>query len=133
MGNKNTAFDNFDFGSALEGSLKQAVSFKNGDISHGRISVCEIPTPVYDGTDVRRIRETLRLSQNGLAVALGVSKRTVEAWEAGKSNPSNVANKLIYLIEKNQELLNLLIMPKTHNRKSRNKTTFSNISGEQVQ
>jgi putative transcriptional regulator len=66
-----------------------------------------------DGKDIRRMRDDLHLSQNGLALAMGVSKRTVEAWEAGKSNPSNVANKLLYLIEKKRELLDLLILPKT--------------------
>jgi putative transcriptional regulator len=49
-----------------------------------------------------------------LALALGVSKRTVEAWEAGKNNPSNTTNRLLYLIEKKRDLLDLLILPETY-------------------
>jgi putative transcriptional regulator len=107
-----SVFENFDFGKALTHSLKQALDFENGEKTQARIAVREIETPIYKGTDVRSIRNNLRLSQNGLALALGVSKRTVEAWEAGKNNPSNTTNKLLYLIEKRRELLDLLILPK---------------------
>jgi putative transcriptional regulator len=112
MKNENV-FDDFDFGKALTRSLEQAVAYANGDKSKARIVVREIATPTYDGEDIRRMRDDLHLSQNGLALAIGVSKRTVEAWEAGKSKPSNVANKLLYLIERKRELLDLLILPKT--------------------
>jgi putative transcriptional regulator len=107
-------FENFDFGKVLAHSLKQAVDFENGEKARARITVCGIETPIYKGADVRRIRDNLRLSQNGMALALGVSKRTVEAWEAGKNNPSHTTNKLLYLIEQKRELLDLLILPKTN-------------------
>jgi putative transcriptional regulator len=122
MENNDSVFDNFDFGGALEKSLKQAVAFERGDTSSARIAVCEIPSPAYSGSDVRRMREDFCLSQIGLAIALGVSKRTVEAWEAGKSKPSNVANRLIYLLLKNRELLDLLVMPKTRYKNNNDRT-----------
>lgn len=108
MANEAT-FDNFNLFEELQGSLEEAIAFKKGDKTKGRRIVREIPTPDYRGDDVHRLREQLHLSQNGLATALGVSKRTVEAWEAGKNAPSNSSNKLLYLIEKNPSLLNQLV------------------------
>ena len=103
------AFDNFSLYEELKGSLEEAIAFKKGDKSKGRVIVREIPTPEYTASDVQKIRQTLHLSQNGLATALGVSKRTIEAWEAGKNSPSNSSNKLLYLIENDNSLIDRLI------------------------
>ena len=102
-------FESFNLYEELKGSLEEAIAFKAGDKSKGRVMVREIPTPEYTGAEVRRIRTDLQLSQNGLATALGVSKRTVEAWETGKNTPSNSSNKLLYLIEKDNSLINQLV------------------------
>ncbi len=102
-------FDNFNFGEKLIQSLQEAVAYKLGDKTKGRSRVYEIPTPSYDGKDVLRIRKRLNISQAGFALALGVSKRTVEAWEAGKSSPSNASNKLLYLVEKDESIINRLV------------------------
>lgn len=102
-------FENFKFGEALIKSLEEAVAFKNGDKRKARIIVREIPTPIYTGKDVKRIRESLNMSQAGFALALGVSKRTVEAWEIGKSAPSNSSNKLLYLVEKDKKIIEQLV------------------------
>lgn len=102
-------FDNFNFAEALQNSIDQAIAFEKGEKTKARRVVREISTPSYNGEDVRYIREKLNLSQSGLAMALGVSKRTVEAWEAGKNSPSNSSNKLLYLLEKNDGLLEQLI------------------------
>ena len=103
------AFDNFNLYDELKGSLEEAVAFKKGDKSKGRVIVREIPTPEYTASDVQKIRQTLPLSQNGLATALGVSKRTVEAWETGKNAPSNSSHKLLYLIEHDNSIIARLI------------------------
>ena len=83
------AFDNFNLNDELTTRLQEAIAYKRGDKSKGRVVVREIPAPEYTGPEVRRIRTQPRLSQNGLATALGVSKRTVEAWETDKNTPSN--------------------------------------------
>jgi putative transcriptional regulator len=89
-------FDNFDLGQELAQSLQEAIAYAQGDKAKGRARVYEIPTPSYQGEDIARLRKKLRLSQAGFALALGVSKRTVDSWEAGRSAPSNASAKLIY-------------------------------------
>lgn len=101
--------NNFDLGKMLIQSLNEAIDYTKGDTTKGRSRVYEIPTPEYKAKDVRRIRENLHMSQAGFAVALGVSKRTVEAWEAGRNTPSNASTKLLYLVEKNDGIINQLV------------------------
>ena len=65
---------------SLMTGLEDAVAYINGDKSHGREVVREIPdmVPVYKATDVVRVRKALNLSQRRLALALGVSPRKEE-------------------------------------------------------
>ncbi|MDR1892035.1 MAG: transcriptional regulator [Oscillospiraceae bacterium] len=93
----------------LKESLEQAVAFKNGDKSKARVTVLELPVPEYKADDVVRVRSTLHLSQRNLALALGVSPRTVEAWEVGRNTPAGAARNLLYLIEQNTALVDQLI------------------------
>jgi DNA-binding transcriptional regulator YiaG len=45
---------------------------------------------------IKRIRETLFLSQEALAKELGVNLTTVNRWETGKTNPNFSARKAIH-------------------------------------
>ena len=101
--------EEYNYYKRLKESLEQAVAFKNGDTSKARVSVYEIPIPEYKAGDVARVRSDLNLSQRTFAFALGVSPRTVEAWEVGRNEPSGAARHLLFLIEKNKGLVNQLI------------------------
>ncbi len=48
------------------------------------------------------------MTQKAFANVLGVSKRTVEAWEAGRNTPSPTAKNLIYLISQKTDLVLML-------------------------
>ena len=48
------------------------------------------------------------MTQKAFADVLGVSKRTVEAWETGRSTPSPTAKNLIYLISQKPDLVLML-------------------------
>lgn len=91
----------------MEG-LKDALAYKNGDRSRCRVTVRELPVPEYKAEDVTRTRKELNLSQRGLASVLGVSPRTVEAWEAGKNTPSGAARHLLYLVDNDHSLVERL-------------------------
>src|SRR5947209_4668781 len=47
--------------------------------------------------DVKRIRTDLRLSQDELAAMIGVSARTVRAWEQGVRSPKGPARRLLFV------------------------------------
>lgn len=58
--------------------------------------------------NVAATRKDLKLSQKAFASVLGVSARTVEAWETGRSNPSPTARNLIFLISQDNSLVSKL-------------------------
>lgn len=53
-------------------------------------------------------KEMSRRKQKAFAEVLGVSTRTVEAWETGRSTPSPTARNLMYLISQQPDLINVL-------------------------
>ena len=95
---------------SLMAGLEDAVAYIEGDKSRGREVVREIPDslPEYRAADVVRTRKALNLSQRRLAYALGVSPRTVEAWESGKNEPSGAARHLLCLFETDHSLVERL-------------------------
>lgn len=95
------------FDGILEG-LEGAVAYKQGDTSRCKVSVREVPVPEYKAGDVARARKALNLSQRALASVLGVSPRTVEAWEAGRNMPSGVARHLLFLLDCDPSLVQRL-------------------------
>jgi putative transcriptional regulator len=63
--------------------------------------------------DIKRIRNNLNLSQSLFSELLGVSVKTVEAWEAGRNVPVGPAQRMLGLLEKKPELLNEYMLIKT--------------------
>ena len=57
------------------------------------------PAGVYSSVQVKNIREKIGLTQKLFAKYLGVSTKTVEAWEAGRNKPSGPSNRLLWLMD----------------------------------
>lgn len=106
---KDVDFENFNLYEELKASLEDALAYEKGDHSRCRVSVRQVPVPEYKAKDVARTRKALNLSQRGLASVMGVSPRTVEAWEAGKNTPSGAARRLLYLFECDHSLVEHLL------------------------
>lgn len=92
-------------------SLEDAAAFAQGDTSRARVVEVDTddPVPEYKAADVARTRQELNLSQRALARALGVSSRTVEAWEAGRNVPSGAARHLLFLLDGDHSLVQRLV------------------------
>ena len=72
------------------------------NLSHTTITLNLTPIKQYSGPEVRKIRMKNNLTQNLLASYLGVSKKTVEAWEAGKNHPTGPASRLLEMLDAKQ-------------------------------
>ena len=94
----------------LKAGLEDVIAWQKGDKSRARSVVRELPVPEYKAPDVARVRSALNLSQRGLALVLGVSSRTVEAWEVGRNVPNGAARNLLYLIDHNHSLADNLLV-----------------------
>ena len=57
------------------------------------------PVKSYSNEEIKRVRNNAGMTQTVFANYLGVSKKTVEAWELGRTHPTGPANRLIEMLE----------------------------------
>jgi putative transcriptional regulator len=58
-----------------------------------------VPSPISP-RQIKRIRESLRVSQPVFARYLNTSESTIEKWETGAKKPSGMALKLLDVVQK---------------------------------
>lgn len=87
------------FFDTLMTSLNEAVAIERGELK-GRKTVYEIqPVKKYDNTEIKQIRTSVDMTQLLFAKYMGVSSKTVEAWEKGTNHPTGTACRLISMLE----------------------------------
>lgn len=95
---------------SIVNGLNQALAHSKGNksfvVSEKKHSI--LPLPNYTSNDIKVIRKRINLSQNLFAKALGVSKKTVEAWESGRNIPQGPAQRILFIIKNNPVILNEL-------------------------
>ncbi len=62
------------------------------------------PVKQYSSDEIKSIRHSTGMSQKVFAGYMGVSDKTVEAWEAGTNHPSGAASRLLRMMEMDKEL-----------------------------
>lgn len=67
--------------------------------------VTVLPVKEYQAEEVKAIRKRTGLSQKLFAGYMGVSDKTVEAWESGKNHPSGAASRILNMMEMDEELV----------------------------
>lgn len=88
-----------EFFEELIAGLNEAVAIEKGTLK-GRKTVYEIqPVKKYDNTQIKQIRTSVGMSQVLFADYMGVSPKTVEAWERGTNHPTGTACRLISMLE----------------------------------
>ncbi|MBQ6052297.1 MAG: helix-turn-helix domain-containing protein [Clostridia bacterium] len=97
-------FKDIDYFSEIMSGLEEALAYEKGNAK----SETFVRKRSLPDVDIAVIRKDLKLSQKAFASVLGVSTRTVEAWEAGRSNPSPTARNLILLISQDHTLISKL-------------------------
>ena len=97
-------FKDFDFFSGFMDGLQEALAYEKGKAS-AETYARKRSLPVVD---VAKVRTSLSMTQKSFASLLGVSCRTVEAWECGKTNPTPTAKKLMYLIDTDHSIVQRL-------------------------
>lgn len=83
----------------IKAGLLEAIDYEKGKISANSKTITLHSLKSYSAKDIKRIRESANLSQTLFAGVIGVSKKTVEAWESGRNQPAGAAVRIISLIE----------------------------------
>ena len=85
------------------------------EIKKNSIEIVEPDFSYIDGKYLRDFRIKLSFSQSVLADYLGVTKKAIEKWEQGKNKLNPIAVRMVYLIEKDPQILSLLKVIKVNN------------------
>lgn len=111
------------FDSIMKG-LTEAKAYREGQLTLKTTTVEIAPLAHWDAKMVKKLRAELGLSQSIFANAIGVSKKTVEAWESGRNEPSGAACRLLEVIGRDKSLLKrerivIYASPRTSTRKTK--------------
>lgn len=83
----------------LMASLNEVLEYQDGKPtarSH-RVVVAEVPD--ISAIEIKELRQSLNMTQKMFACVLGVSNKTVEAWEKGTNIPSGTARRMMSLLQ----------------------------------
>lgn len=96
---------NLDFEKLLEESVDQLNEYTQGNANNVQVITYKLnDLPEIDMETVKELRKDLGATQKTFSDILGVSKRTVESWEIGRSIPNGSAIRLMQLMIDNSSI-----------------------------
>jgi len=94
------------FAERLINSAKQAEAHSAGKKKLRTNTIEILPVPDYKPQQIKEIRARLGLTQGLMGGIVGVSTKTVEAWEIGYRRPSSSAMRVLAELDTNPNYLN---------------------------
>jgi putative transcriptional regulator len=90
---------------SIKQGLNEAIEYERGNLSDVKVNKISIsPLNIYSTKKIKEIRKKHNMTQRLFAEALGVSVKTVEAWESGKNIPSGCASRMLELLDNDDTL-----------------------------
>lgn len=77
--------------------LEEAIAYEQGTLDAPTKKMTVQPVSHYDAVEIKSIRTNMGMTQAVFAEFMGVSVKTVEAWESGRNHPIGSACRLLYL------------------------------------
>ena len=87
----------------LKEGLQEAIDYERGKGSAKRTTYVIDPVKKYSNVDIKKIRNRAGMTQAVFADYLGVSPKTIEAWELGRTHPTGPANRLLDILAQNKQ------------------------------
>ncbi|MHB8963864.1 MAG: helix-turn-helix domain-containing protein [Saccharofermentanales bacterium] len=84
--------------------LQEAVDYTEGRLAARKNKMTIVFVGNYTPTEIRKIRMDLNLTQPTFAGLMGVSVKTVEAWESGMNTPSGSARRLMEIFQQDSTI-----------------------------
>lgn len=82
----------------LKQGLEEAIDYEKGN-GKARVKTYMImPIKEYSNKEIREIRIKAGMTQSVFASYMGVSKKTVEAWECGRTHPIGPVFRLLDIL-----------------------------------
>ena len=87
----------------LKQGLEEAIEYEKGTGKAKEKSYMILPVKEYDGKQIREIRMKAGMTQSVFASYMGVSIKTVEAWEGGRTHPTGPVFRLLDILSSGEE------------------------------
>ncbi|MDQ2087254.1 helix-turn-helix domain-containing protein [Herbivorax sp. ANBcel31] len=101
---------NFNLFESIKNGLEEALDYEKGKSTNIRVRRVKVePIHQYTSQEIKDIRLKANLSQSAFACFMGVSKKTVEAWEAGINIPQGSSQRLLEIISRDLTILHQYI------------------------
>lgn len=84
----------------IKTGLMEAIEYEKGNLKANTRTLSVIPIEEFTPSEIKDIRKSVGMTQVLFAKYLGVSLKTVEAWEAGRNQPNGTACRLLAITKK---------------------------------
>ena len=81
----------------IKTGLEQAIEYEKGNLKARTKTMSILPLSQFEASEIKEIRVMTGLTQTAFASYMGVSVKTVEAWEAGRTHPEGSSCRLLAL------------------------------------
>lgn len=89
----------------IKTGLLEAVEYEKGNLKAKTTKMSVTPLKSFQPKEIREIRLRAGMTQTTFAQCLGVSVKTVEAWEGGRNHPDGAACRLLSLTKSDPNFL----------------------------
>ena len=83
----------------IKTGLEQAIEYEKGNLNAKTVKLSIIPVNSFTPDEIKSIRKSTGLTQVLFAKYIGVSVKTVEAWESGRNHPEGAACRLLSMTQ----------------------------------
>ena len=84
----------------IKTGLTQAIEYEKGKLDAKTVTISIAPVVSFTPEEIKKIRKNTGLTQVLFAKYIGVSVKTVEAWEAGRNHPEGAACRLLSMTQR---------------------------------
>ena len=88
----------------LKEGLEEAIAYEKGTGKAKVKTYMIMPVKEYNNKEIREIRIKAGMTQSVFASYMGVSKKTVEAWEGGRTHPTGPVFRLLDILAAGEEV-----------------------------
>lgn len=80
--------------------LNEAIEYEKGNLKANKRTISITPIEEFTANEIKAIRQNAGMTQVLFAKYLGVSLKTVEAWESGRNQPNGAACRMLSITKK---------------------------------
>ena len=87
----------------IKAGLEEAIAYESGIGTAKTTKLSVAPVESFRAEEIKKIRKKTGLTQAVFAQFMGVSVKTVEAWEKGRNHPAGTACRLLTMTQMNPD------------------------------